>query len=113
MYSQSNIYTITNISYVPSQHKGSAKLISSSYCKHSSNMRMIWSINEYPMDVQGMPGSPFTIQVQYTIFDANSSNQTKSNYNSIKGSFVYRMASGTLPRYSDLGIPYGTLLENL
>lgn len=104
MNSQSNIYTITNVSYVPIQRKGTAKLTSP--C--SSNMRLIWCVNEYPMDVLGMPGSPYTIQVEYTIFDKNLPNPTKSNYNSIQGSFVYQIASGTLPKYSELGIPYGT-----
>jgi len=108
MYS-SNIFTITNVSY--NQNKGVSKLLSpcSSY---NSNLFLIWSIDEYPAETLGMPGSPFTVKVKYTIFDKKYNGLTKSNYNSINGSFVYQIYSGTLPKYSNLGIPFGTYISN-
>jgi hypothetical protein len=99
----SKIYTIANINYLNNQHKGIAKL--------SSSKRLIWSITEYPVETLGMPGSPYLIQVSYTLINKKYSNQHKRNFSSISGSFVYQISSGTLPHLSELGIPFGTYLS--
>jgi hypothetical protein len=48
-----------------------------------------------------MPGSPIPITFNYTIFDNDT-------LNSCSGSFVFKVASGTLPNNCLLGIPYNT-----
>jgi hypothetical protein len=93
----SQIYSIESICLIES--KGCAKL---SPLKPSPQLNMIWDIKEFPVETQGMPGSLYTVQVNFTIFD-------KTSYinNLLSGQFVYNINSGTLVKYSKLGIPFG------
>ena len=103
MHHESQIYTLINISYLTDTKKGTCKLVTP-----KSTLNIIWSIQQYPMERPGIPGSPFSVEVYYTIFDKDSHGLTKSNYNSLTGNFIYQINSGTLPKYSELGIPFGT-----
>jgi hypothetical protein len=62
---------------------------------------MIWSIQNYPNELPSMPGSPYPVQVNFTIFDNSKS------VNSMSGVLVYKINGGVLVLYSDLGIPFG------
>jgi len=96
----SQIYSIDSINLV--SNKGCAKLNS---LEPEPKLGIIWEITEFPIENQGMPGSPFTVTVNFTIFD-------KSIYlnNQLNGQFIYQVHSGTLTKYSKLGIPFGTYM---
>jgi hypothetical protein len=70
---------------------------------------MIWSIQNYPMETAGMPGSPYSIQVSWSISAKSGSNDHARN--AISGKFVYSVNSGTFPNFSELGIRYGEYLS--
>jgi len=98
----SQIYSIDSISLV--SNKGCAKLNSLKQ-EPKPKLEIIWKITEFPIENQGMPGSPFTVKVNITIFD-------KSIYlnKQLNGQFIYQIHSGTLTKYSKLGIPFGTFM---
>ncbi len=99
----SQIYSINLINMVGS--KGCAKLVpvQTNSSQPTSTLNLLWQIIEFPMEHQGMPGSPYTVQVNLTIFD-------KTNYLNtlLSGQIIYQIHSGTLINYSNLGIPYST-----
>ncbi len=98
----SQIYSIDMINLI--NHVGCAKL-NPIKINLTQQLCLIWKITDYPMEHQGMPGSPYTVQVNLTIFD-------KTNYlnDLLIGQFIYHIHSGTLVKYSSLGIPYGTYI---
>jgi hypothetical protein len=69
--------------------------------------RMIWSIENYPMHVPSMPGSPFPILVNFNIYQYDCHPTSDKSLKGIKGSFVFEQASGTFPNNCPLGFPYG------
>jgi hypothetical protein len=103
---ESLIYSINKINFSEEIRKGIARLQGL-----NSDLNIVWSIVNFPMEVPGMPGAPFAIQVNYTIFDKTTISPIKMNYNSYSGSFIFEINSGTLPKYSDLGIPIGTYIS--
>ncbi len=103
---ESLIYSINNINFVAEIKKGIAKLQS-----ENNNLNIIWNVSHYPMENEGMPGSPFPIQVNYTIFDKTTGSVNRRNYDSYSGSFIFQISSGTLPKYSDMLIPIGTYVS--
>lgn len=97
----SQIYSIDSVNLVGS--KGCAKL--NPLDPSPTQLILLWEIIEYPMEHQGMPGSPYTTQVKITIFD-----KTNWSNNLFTGQIVYQTYSGTLVKYSKLGIPYSTYM---
>ena len=104
---ESLIYTIGNINYFPLLKKGSARLIA----PNLSELHMVWSVTEYPIESPIMPGAPFGVEIWYTIFDTKNTSVYKTNFNSVTGNFLYHMHSGTLPKYTEMGIPVGTYVS--
>jgi len=99
----SQIYSIESINL--NGNKGCAKLNSLDPSKPVQQLSLVWEITEYPMEHPGMPGSPYTVKVDFTIFD-------KINYSNdlLIGQIIYQINSGTLVKYSELGIPYSTYM---
>lgn len=91
---------IKNINYDEVLHRGTC-MLSSRKCHYL----LTWQIRPFPTESAGMPGSPYPVEVVYTISD-----KEKCDIDSLKsmtGRFVYEVPSGTLPQNSPLGIPFG------
>jgi hypothetical protein len=67
---------------------------------------MIWSIRPYPLELPSMPGSPYPVLCEFTIFEKDNWGHHKS-LDSFSGKFVYELNSGTLPVLNGLGLPNG------
>ncbi len=101
-FAKTEVCTITNVNFNHDSLTGTCKLVSSI---SPSTYNMIWSIQNYPMETIGMPGSPYSIQVAWSISTKSGSNIHSRN--TISGQFIYQINSGTFPNFSDLGIRYG------
>ena len=113
-FAKTEVCTITNVNFNHDSLTGTCKLVSStSPSTYSSKGTytpsrgyiMIWSIQNYPMETTGMPGSPFSICVSWSISTKSGSNDHSRN--TISGQFVYQINSGTFPNFSELGIRFG------
>ncbi len=111
---KTEVCAISNVHFNHDSLTGTCKLVSStSPTTYSSKGTytpsrgyiMIWSIQNYPMETAGMPGSPYSIQVSWSISAKSGSNDHARN--AISGKFVYSVNSGTFPNFSELGIRYG------
>jgi hypothetical protein len=91
-------FDIKEVNFDITIQKGTCVLESN---KNNCKFRMIWSIQNYPTELPSMPGAPYSVQVNFTIFDDNNI------VNSMSGLIIYKINTGTLPTYSDLGIPFG------
>jgi len=96
------ILNISKINFNVLELNGTCTLISSDFSK---SYNMVWNIENYPSYSAGLPGSPFPIKVNYTIFTNIQENDKALN--SISGVFIFKQNSGTFPNNSELGIPYG------
>jgi len=101
-FAKTEVCTITNVNFNHDSLTGTCKLVSSI---SPSTYIMIWSIQNYPMETTGMPGSPFSICVSWSISTKSGSNDHSRN--TISGQFVYQINSGTFPNFSELGIRFG------
>ena len=97
----SEFYSIDKINFNSETGLGTAtlNLINPDPNKPNCKLILTWSILSFPMETEGMPGAPYPVIVEYNIFD--------EQHNVIGGKIAYEIASGTLPLYSPLGIPYG------
>jgi hypothetical protein len=102
-FSKTKTFLISNVNFNMTDNKGTARL------KHKYlDYILIWSIQNYPLMNQSMPGSPFPIKFSYTIMDSDPNQYNDRSLNSISGEFVLIKPSGTNPNNSDLGIEFGT-----
>ncbi len=92
------------INFNSCERKGTCELKT----KHM-NYTMIWVIQEYPMEVPGMPGAPFPLKLSYTIFQHRDTSGCGNDvsFKSVSGEFVFEINSGTLPDFNQIGIPHG------
>ncbi len=67
---------------------------------------MSWSVENFPMETAGMPGSPYPVKISFTIC-LKTGLKSDHALNSIYGQFMYSVNSGTYPNFSSLGIRYG------
>jgi hypothetical protein len=68
------------------------------------NLLILWSVKNYPTECQ-MPGSPYPVMVELTIFKKHR-HHCKS-LKSMSGEFVFELNSGTLPTLNSMGLPDG------
>ena len=91
------VFSIENVNFDVSQQKGTCQLVSKKY-----NYVLCWSIENYPVERAGMPGSPYPVIFNYTIFKKG-----QNGLKSLSGKFIYEINSGTLPEYNSLGVLNG------
>ncbi len=99
---KTEVCAISNVHFNHDTLTGTCKLVSST---SPTTYVMIWSIQNYPIETTGMPGSPYSIKVSWSISTKSGSND--HGLNTISGQFVYSINSGTFPNFSELGIRYG------
>ncbi len=113
-FDKTEVCVISNVNFNHDSLTGTCKLVSStSPSTYSSKgtytpsrgYNMVWSIQNYPMETAGMPGSPYSIQVSWSISAKFGSND--HGLNTISGQFIYSVNSGTFPNFSELGIRFG------
>ena len=92
-------FDIKDINFDATCQKGTCKLVNA---KCNETLIMIWSIETYPTIPPSMPGAPYPLILNLTIFDDEC-----KPINSMSSKIVYEINSGTLPKYSTLGVPFG------
>ncbi len=120
-FDKTEVCVISNVNFNHEELIGTCKLISQSNPTDSvtysspgtytpsRGYTMTWSIQNYPMETAGMPGSPYSIQVDWAINSKSGSND--HTHNAISGQFIYSVNSGTFPNFSELGIRFGEYLS--
>lgn len=101
-FRKTRYFDIENINYDPLLRNGTCHIV----CGNNTYV-MIWNIRNYPVEAPEMPGAPYPVKFTYTIFDKDNKKCEDKSYRSLTGEFVYEIASGTLPVYNQLGLPYG------
>ncbi len=100
-FTKTEVCVIENINYSIESGRGTCRL------RSPSNVYfMIWNVENYPMETEGMPGSPYPIKFSFTIGQQNTLQQNHTS-NSISGQLIYKVSSGTFQNLSPLGIRYG------
>jgi hypothetical protein len=100
-FTETKVCVIENINYSIESGRGTCKLKSP-----SDNYFMTWDVVKYPMENEGMPGSPYPIKFSFTIGQKNKLQQNHVT-NSISGQLIYEVNSGTFLNLSPMGIGYG------
>lgn len=93
-------FDIEDVNFEPIPNLGTCLLKS----KHK-NYLMVWNYVNYPVEVPSMPGAPYPVLFNFTISD--KCNKKGKALESMSGRFIFEINSGTLPKLSPLGIPYG------
>jgi hypothetical protein len=91
-------FDIKDINFDATTQKGTCKLVNN---KCNEKLSMIWSIETYPTFLPSMPGAPYPLKLNLTIYDSEC-----KPVNSMSGTIIYEINSGTLPAYSNLGVPF-------
>ncbi len=98
---ETEVCQIDKINFLFESHNGTCQL------KSLLNIyQMVWTIENFPMETAGMPGSPYSVKFSFTIGIKTGENLDHA-LNSISGQFIYQVRSGTYPNFSPLGIRYG------
>jgi hypothetical protein len=101
-FKKARTFDIEKINFDQAERRGTCELTYKCYV-----YEMIWTIRAYPTELPSMPGAPYPLKVNYTIFKRNNNKCKDDSNESMSAEFIFELNSGTLPQYNALGLPNG------